>query len=48
MTGFGAGRLPLVLLLLGLAAPPTLAVRLDAGWREWWRADAAPVRWPAP
>lgn len=25
-----------------------LAVQVDGTWREWWRADRAPARWPAP
>jgi hypothetical protein len=46
-----------LLLLVGLApaaplapdrAAPSLAVRLESGWREWWWADRAPERWAAP
>lgn len=37
-----------LLLLLLTLAPATLAVRLESGWHEWWRADRAPVRWDAP
>jgi hypothetical protein len=32
----------------GHAASDTLAVRVNGAWREWWRADRAPVRWAAP
>lgn len=34
----------------GAAARPgaTLAVERGGAWREWWRADAAPVRWSGP
>jgi hypothetical protein len=28
--------------------PATLSVRGPDGWREWWRADRAPVRWSEP
>jgi exopolysaccharide biosynthesis protein len=28
-----------------LAAPDALAVKAGTVWREWWRADRAPVRW---
>jgi Phosphodiester glycosidase len=28
--------------------PATLSVRGPDGWREWWRADRAPVRWSDP
>ncbi|HEU4698264.1 MAG TPA: phosphodiester glycosidase family protein [Gemmatimonadales bacterium] len=29
------------------APPPALAVESGGAWREWWRADRAPARWPA-
>ncbi len=28
--------------------PSRLAVHVDGTWREWWRADGAPVRWEGP
>ena len=28
--------------------PAALSVRGPEGWRQWWRADRAPVRWTAP
>jgi hypothetical protein len=37
-------------LVVALAIAPardTLAVRVNGAWREWWRADQAPVRWTA-
>lgn len=40
----GAAAIPAAALVLS----DTLAVWDGAGWREWWRADAAPVRWTAP
>jgi exopolysaccharide biosynthesis protein len=42
-------RLLTLLLLLAVApaAPPSLAVYHDGGWRTWWRADEAPARWEA-
>ncbi len=30
------------------SAPAVLSVRGPEGWREWWRADRAPVRWDGP
>ena len=40
---------PLVLLLAaaGIGSSASLSVRGPNGWREWWRADQAPVRWAA-
>jgi hypothetical protein len=42
---------PLVLLLAAsafgpIASPASLSVEGPTGWHAWWRADAAPERWP--
>jgi hypothetical protein len=32
----------------GLISGDVLSVRVNGEWREWWRADRAPVRWTTP
>jgi len=40
--------LALALFAHSLAAGDALAVRVNGTWREWWRADRAPMRWTQP
>ena len=45
-----ASTLSLALALFAhhLAAGDALSVRVNGTWREWWRADRAPMRWTQP
>lgn len=40
--------LPLATAAVTLIGGTALAVERDGAWREWWRAERAPVRWTAP
>ena len=40
--------LALALFAHDVAAGDALSVRVNGAWREWWRADRAPMRWTQP